>query len=58
MTSLNYRAAIVGGAGHVGLPLSLMLATKGLQIIVIDYDQQKLELIKQGVFPFMEKNGE
>ncbi len=49
--------AVVGGAGHVGLPLSLLLQYKGFQTTVIDIDAEKIERIKQGEFPFMEKGG-
>ena len=50
-----YRIAVVGGAGHVGLPFSLMLAEAGLDVVVIDRDAEKLRQIKQGSFPFMEE---
>ena len=51
----SYRIAVIGGAGHVGLPLSLMLAEAGLDVVVIDRDAQKLRQIEQGSFPYMEE---
>lgn len=51
------RIAMVGGGGHVGLPLSLVLADKGFAIRVIDCDGRKIEALKEGVFPFLEEGG-
>ncbi|MBI4369705.1 MAG: nucleotide sugar dehydrogenase [Elusimicrobia bacterium] len=46
---------IVGGAGHVGLPLALVFAGKGLNVLVYDINDQAFPLIKQGKMPFMER---
>mmetsp|Transcript_68496 Transcript_68496/g.164494 ORF Transcript_68496/g.164494 Transcript_68496/m.164494 type:complete len:627 (+) Transcript_68496:63-1943(+) len=51
------RVAVVGGAGHVGLPLSLLLADRGYSVDILDKDEAKLEQLKQGVFPFLERGG-
>jgi len=49
-----YDIAVVGGAGHVGLPLSIVFALKGLKVLVLDKDKKALHKIKQGQMPFME----
>ena len=46
--------AVIGGAGHVGLPLSLMFAERGLSTTIIDIDAKKIESISAGVMPFHE----
>lgn len=51
------RIAVVGGGGHVGLPLSLLLADKGFTVRVIDCDGMKIEALKRGRFPFLEEGG-
>eukprot|EP00927_Polykrikos_kofoidii_P026673 TRINITY_DN23720_c0_g1_i1.p1 TRINITY_DN23720_c0_g1~~TRINITY_DN23720_c0_g1_i1.p1 ORF type:complete len:885 (+),score=119.98 TRINITY_DN23720_c0_g1_i1:118-2772(+) len=51
------RVAVIGGAGHVGLPLSLVLADRGHFVTVIDRDEAKLESIRSGQFPFVERGG-
>mmetsp|Transcript_94239 Transcript_94239/g.172727 ORF Transcript_94239/g.172727 Transcript_94239/m.172727 type:complete len:759 (-) Transcript_94239:66-2342(-) len=51
------RVAIIGGAGHVGLPLSLVLAERGRHVVVVDTDAGKLESIKGCNFPFLETGG-
>lgn len=46
------KIAVLGGAGHIGLPLSLMLA-KNFMVTIID-PSKNVELIKKGVKPFDE----
>ncbi len=45
---------IIGGAGHVGLPLAIVFASKGLRVLAYDINEQALETIKKGALPFME----
>lgn len=49
---------VVGGAGHVGLPLALVFASKGLRVLVYDINENTLETIRQGIVPFMEHGAE
>lgn len=49
--------AVVGGAGHVGLPLSLLFVKKGYPVTLIDNNEEKIEMLKRGEFPFLEKGG-
>jgi len=51
------KVAVVGGAGHVGLPLSLALAQCGHVTTILDKDSKRLESIKAGKFPFLEAGG-
>lgn len=51
------RIAVVGGGGHVGLPLSLVLAEAGFVVDIIDRDVDKLEQLRRGEFPFLERGG-
>lgn len=46
------KIGIVGGAGHIGLPLSLMLA-KNYKITIVD-PSPNVSLVKKGVQPFEE----
>jgi UDP-N-acetyl-D-mannosaminuronic acid dehydrogenase len=57
----NGRAAdicIVGGAGHVGLPLAIVFAAKCKRVVIYDKDQRKLDSIRKGSLPFMEDGAE
>ena len=49
---------IVGGAGHVGLPLALVFAVTDSGVIIYDIDRQTLDTIAAGKMPFMERGGE
>ena len=49
---------IVGGAGHVGLPLAILLADKGLNVLAIDLNEKAIGTISQGKMPFLEKGAE
>lgn len=49
---------IVGGAGHVGLPLSIFFASKGQHVLIYDRSCQSVETIQQGRMPFRERGAE
>jgi UDP-N-acetyl-D-mannosaminuronic acid dehydrogenase len=49
---------IVGGAGHVGLPLAIVCAKKGLRVLVYDINQKTLDTIARGIVPFAEDDAE
>ena len=48
---------VIGGAGHVGLPLGLVLADEGLRTVLYDIDRDRVETIRQGRMPFLEDGG-
>src|SRR5277367_1269520 len=53
------RITIVGGCGHVGLPLGIVLASKaGLQVDLLDIDPAKVDLVNSGTMPFMERGAD
>jgi len=45
---------VIGGAGHVGLPLSLAFAAAGLRVGISDLAEAALETIRRGQMPFLE----
>jgi UDP-N-acetyl-D-mannosaminuronic acid dehydrogenase len=45
---------VLGGGGHVGLPLSLAFAHAGLTVGIYDTNQATLDRIARGEMPFME----
>ena len=49
---------IVGGCGHVGLPLALALADCGYRVGINDIDQTKIEMVRSGQVPFRETGAE
>ncbi len=58
MSSYPKDVAIVGGAGHVGLPLAIMLATKGLKTVIYDISDEAVKKVSLGEMPFLEPGAE
>ncbi len=53
------KITIVGGCGHVGLPLGIVLASKaGLRVDLLDIDPSKIDLVNSGKMPFMERGAD
>jgi UDP-N-acetyl-D-mannosaminuronic acid dehydrogenase len=50
--------AVVGAGGHVGLPLSVVLADAGYDVIGIDCDEETNEKLSRGVVPYVEHGAE
>jgi len=49
---------VVGGCGHVGLPLALSLADSGFTVGIDDIDGAKIEQVRSGSVPFLETGAE
>lgn len=49
---------VMGGAGHVGLPLGIALAHSGLRTVLYDLDQGTLGRVLGGEMPFLEPGAE
>ncbi len=49
---------VMGGAGHIGLPLGLLLAQAGFPVTLYDTNLVALEMIRQGRVPFQEEGAE
>tara|TARA_B100001123_G_C15335332_1_gene1032618 strand:- start:3371 stop:4549 length:1179 start_codon:yes stop_codon:yes gene_type:complete len=45
---------IIGGCGHVGLPLALCFADKGLKVNVYDINQETVDMVNNSKMPFLE----
>jgi len=48
---------IIGGAGHIGLPLGILFADKKINITLYDKNHYVIKKINKSQFPFMEKDG-
>jgi UDP-N-acetyl-D-mannosaminuronic acid dehydrogenase len=57
-TGFRNDVCIVGGLGHVGLPLGLSLAEKGLSVIAYDVNEKSASQVQAGKLPFLEVGGE
>jgi UDP-N-acetyl-D-mannosaminuronic acid dehydrogenase len=52
--STDLDVVVLGGAGHVGLPLSLAFARAGLRVGIFDISRPALDRIAAGEMPFKE----
>lgn len=50
------KIAVVGGCGHVGLPLAVSLAAAGATVTAFDIDSNAVKMVNKGLPPFFEKN--
>ena len=41
---MNFKVAVVGGAGHIGLPLSCYIQNNGIETLIVDKNLESLEL--------------
>jgi UDP-N-acetyl-D-mannosaminuronic acid dehydrogenase len=55
---LSYKVAVIGAAGHVGLPLALVLADHGNDVVGIDINESAVEEINGGSMPFYEEGAD
>jgi nucleotide sugar dehydrogenase len=56
--SFEYDVCVVGGCGHVGLPLAIMFANTDRKVCVYDINEKSIEGIKGGKLPFYEEGAE
>ena len=52
------KLVVIGGCGHVGLPLGIVFADRGLEVALLDVDQDKIALVNSGRMPFLEKSAD
>jgi UDP-N-acetyl-D-mannosaminuronic acid dehydrogenase len=49
---------VVGGCGHVGLPLGISLADAGMACVAFDIDGTAVDTVNSGMVPFLESGAE
>lgn len=54
----TYNICIIGGCGHVGLPLGMALAEQGKKVCVLDINADTVKKVQGGVVPFNEEGAE
>src|SRR5437588_1364487 len=55
---MKYDVVVVGGFGHVGLPLAISLADKDAKVCALDVNERALRSIGDGQMPFLEEGAE
>lgn len=51
---LDFDVCVIGGAGHVGFPLAVAFASRGLKVCIYDINGAAVEQIMAGRAPFLE----
>lgn len=54
----EFDVCVVGGCGHVGLPLAITFASTGLRVAIHDIDHKAIALVRAGRMPFLEAGAE
>jgi UDP-N-acetyl-D-mannosaminuronic acid dehydrogenase len=54
----KFDACVVGGAGHIGTPLAVVLAKRGYRTLIYDLNKGAMDTIAKGRMPFIEEGGE
>jgi UDP-N-acetyl-D-mannosaminuronic acid dehydrogenase len=57
-SSFSRDVCIIGGGGHVGLPLAITFAGSGLRTLIYDINATTVELIRRGLMPFSERGAD
>jgi UDP-N-acetyl-D-mannosaminuronic acid dehydrogenase len=58
MREYSYDVCIVGGLGHVGLPLGISFAAAGQKVVLLDLNKETAKTVAAGQMPFMESGAE
>lgn len=54
----KYDVCVVGGCGHVGLPLAIFFAKEGKNVAILDINEEAMAKVQSGEMPFMEESAE
>lgn len=54
----DHDICIIGGAGHVGLPLGLVFAEAGQRVLIYDLNTEVMKQVQSGTMPFIEYESE
>jgi UDP-N-acetyl-D-mannosaminuronic acid dehydrogenase len=57
-TEFAHDVVVIGGAGHVGLPLAIALADRGSKVAVYDLSERAVATVLSGTMPFSEPGAE
>lgn len=55
---MRFDVCVIGGCGHVGLPLSIAFALRGKRVAIVDTDKATVARVGGGSMPFVEEQGE
>jgi UDP-N-acetyl-D-mannosaminuronic acid dehydrogenase len=56
--AIDLDVCVVGGCGHVGLPLALVFADRGMKAGIHDIDEETTTRVRKGEMLFLERGAE
>ncbi len=54
----KFDICVIGGCGHVGLPLALCFAQEGKRVAIVDVNESAVRKIRSGKMPFKDEGGD
>jgi UDP-N-acetyl-D-mannosaminuronic acid dehydrogenase len=57
-SAFEHDVVVVGGCGHVGLPLGIALGRCGMRVVLFDTNQDAVDIVNSGRLPFDEEGAE
>lgn len=54
----DFDVVVIGGGGHVGLPLAIAFASRGKKVVIYDLNQSAVDHVLRGKMPFLEPGAE
>ena len=56
--SFKYDVVIIGGLGHIGLPIGIVFASKGFNVCLNDINKDVAKIVNKGEMPYVEYGAE
>ncbi|MEP7021511.1 MAG: nucleotide sugar dehydrogenase [Pseudonocardiales bacterium] len=58
LAAFEFDVVVVGGGGHVGLPLAIAFADRGLRVAIYDVNEAAVKTVLAGHLPFREEGAQ
>jgi len=55
---MTTKIVVIGGCGHVGLPLAMAFADRGCSVVSYDINPEAVKLVNSGKMPFLEPDAD
>ncbi|MDG3004029.1 nucleotide sugar dehydrogenase [Paludisphaera mucosa] len=55
---MKHSVCIVGGCGHIGLPLGIALSVAGARVTLLDNSESRVRSVAEGRMPFLERGAD
>ena len=55
---MKHSVCIVGGCGHIGLPLGIALSAAGARVTLLDTSEARVRSVSEGRMPFLERGAD